>query len=226
MKSGYVYVLMVAIFGCQTASHSPNDVPPEEIAQIREELIRRAERDQYYRSFDYPSVAETMARRMMAEAADVDSSNLVFLRTTVERIGWPDSQRFGQEAAHAAFLLAQHADSDPDFQEQVLPLMAAAVRRGEGSARDLAYLVDRVRVKQHRPQVYGTQYDLLRDSRGSVIFENGRPKYVIPIVIDPKRIDERRASVGLGPWSDYEKRMAASQGRPRVAEPMPDTTRG
>lgn len=108
----------------------------------------------------------------------------------------------------------------------MLPLLASAVERGEGSASDLAYLTDRVRVKQSLPQVYGTQYDVARDSTGAITrAPDGRLRYLIPVVVDIEGLDERRAAVGLGPWSEYEQGMAELHGRPPVAAPRPDTTR-
>ncbi len=41
---------------------------------------------------------------------------------------------------------------------QCLLLMEQAVSKGEASAKDYAYLLDRVRMNQGRPQVYGTQF--------------------------------------------------------------------
>jgi hypothetical protein len=46
-------------------------------------------------------------------------------------------ERVGEAAAHAAWLLAQHAPSD--FQEECLPLLEDAVAHGDTSPRDLAY---------------------------------------------------------------------------------------
>jgi hypothetical protein len=76
-----------------------------------------------------------------------------------------------------------------------LELLRAAVAAGEASATDLAYLEDRVRIFAGRPQLYGTQF--LHDDQGL------RPE---PIE-DPEHLDQRRASVGLGPFAEYEARM-------------------
>lgn len=194
--------------------------------RITTELIDRLQRDQFYRTFDYSTAPDSVRRRLAQEASVTDSTNLVYIKALVARHGWPDAERFGKDAAHAAFVLVQHADKDPQFQEQMLPLVADAVERGEASARDMAYLIDRVRVKQGRPQVYGTQYDVLRtEAGGALLGPDGKLQYLLPVVVDAERIDERRATVGLGPWAEYEKRMAESQGRVAQREPRPDTTR-
>lgn len=193
---------------------------------IADELLTRLERDQYYRGFDYSAAPDTTRRRVMQEAIRADSSNLAYMRELVARIGWPDSERFGPDAASAAFVLVQHADRDPEFQARMLTEMTAAVERGEASARDLAFLIDRVRVKQGRPQVYGTQYDVARDSLGNVVLgPDGRPRYVIPVVEDVEMLDSRRAAVGLNAWAAYEEDMARLQGRTSVERPQRDTLR-
>jgi hypothetical protein len=222
--SGYRHACVFALFmsvGCST--EAPRTIPDDERARITAELVDRLERDQFYRSFDYPSAPDTTRRRMMSEAQATDSANLVFIRDLVQRIGWPDSARFGGDASRAAFVLVQHADSDPDFQAQMLPVLDSVVKRGEASPADLAYLTDRVRVRQGMPQVYGTQYDVARDSIGSVIIgPDGRPQYLIPTVIEPATLDERRAAAGLKPWAEYEAEMAAMQGRTPVTGPLHD----
>ena len=71
--------------------------------------------------------------------------------------GWPGRSLVGEEAAHAAWLLAQHADRHPALQEQWLSLLEAAVAQGEASPIDLAHLTDRVLLARGELQVYGTQ---------------------------------------------------------------------
>ncbi|KAK0351541.1 hypothetical protein LTR94_024562, partial [Friedmanniomyces endolithicus] len=56
-------------------------------------------------------------------------------------------------ASNAAWLMAQHADRDPQFQAMMEPL----VKSGEVSLANYAYLFDRIAVGADRPQRYGTQ---------------------------------------------------------------------
>src|SRR5262249_41729217 len=97
------------------------------------------------------------------------------------------------DGAHAAWLLAQHADRES--QPAFLDLLRAAVAAGEASVTDLAYLDDRVRMRAGQPQLYGTQF--IHDEQGL------RPW----AIEDLENVDQRRASVGLGPFADYEARM-------------------
>lgn len=73
--------------------------------------------------------------------------------------------------------------------------MKRAVRLGGASARDLAYLEDRVRVRSGRRQIYGTQF-------GPIC--GGNQPYPIE---DEQHVDERRKVVGLEPMRTYEQKI-------------------
>ncbi|MFJ2188396.1 DUF6624 domain-containing protein [Kitasatospora sp. NPDC087861] len=111
--------------------------------------------------------------------------------------GWPTEQSVGPEAARSAWLVAQHADRQLDVQRRAVALMAEAVAVGAASARDLAFLQDRLAVNEGREQRYGTQIGTVAD---------GRP---VPWPCeDPERLDERRAGVGIEPFDEYTARFA------------------
>ncbi|TDK23159.1 hypothetical protein E2F46_12210 [Luteimonas aestuarii] len=118
----------------------------------------------------------------------VDDRNTARLKQIVATHGWPTISLVGEDAARAAWLLAQHADHDRAFQREVLALMAPAVDAGEAVAMDHAYLWDRI----NAPQRFGTQ---------------GRcvgPGEWAPLEIEsPEGVDDRRAMVGLPPLQEY-----------------------
>lgn len=112
--------------------------------------------------------------------------------------GWPTAALVGEDAARAAWLVAQHADRQLGVQRRALALMGDAVASGSASARDLAFLEDRTRVNAGRPQVYGTQIAGMAD--------DGSP---LPWPCeDAERMDERRAEVGIEPFDAYVSRFA------------------
>ncbi|OLF15040.1 hypothetical protein BU204_24335 [Actinophytocola xanthii] len=113
------------------------------------------------------------------------------LREIIARYGWPTFRLVGRNGATAAWVIAQHSDHDPGFQQRALTLMRAAARVGQADRIELAYLTDRVAVNHGRPQVYGTQVTCIDDELGPA-----------PL-IDPENVDQRRASVGLGPLQEY-----------------------
>ena len=84
------------------------------------------------------------------------------------------------------------------MQRRALRLLERAVADGEASARDLAFLRDRVLVNEGREQLYGTQIAGVLD---------GQP---VPWpCADPQRMDERRAAVGIPPFDEYVRAAAA-----------------
>jgi len=162
--------------------------------ELRAELVERAARDQAARL----SVRTGFAMmEWEALVAPVDRDNTARLREIIGRHGWPGRQLAGDDGAHAAWLLAQHAP--PHVQEECLPLLEDAVTRGDASPADLAYLRDRVLMHRGEPQLYGTQY-LERDG----VLE-------LWTVRDPAGLDERRAALGLSPEAENRARLLAAR---------------
>jgi hypothetical protein len=123
--------------------------------------------------------------------------------------GWPGWSLVGEEAATAAWVLIQHADVDLDLQRRGLAMLEAAVEADDASAGDLAYLIDRVRVAEGLPQLYGTQLQV--DAEGEI-----EPRTPIE---DPATLDERRVAAGLATWDEYVEEFRRSL--EEWAEPSP-----
>lgn len=164
---------------------------------LRAELLRRAARDQD---------ARLTAERDWGLVEAVDADNLPWLKELIAGTGWPGRSLVGEDGAHAAWLLAQHADRDPAFQRACLTLMTEAAGRGEASRAELAYLTDRVLLAEGQPQEYGTQM-AGRDGRW-------QPRKLR----NPGTVDQRRAAVGLGPIAGYIARFTEDLGPPVPAE--------
>jgi len=157
--------------------------------QIAAELARLAQADQEFRNSlpDGPLDPDTAMRGARLDVGHTDR-----LREIIDQHGWPGHRLVGEDGAEHAWLLAQHADRQLDFQRQALRLLTDAVQREDATPRQLAYLTDRVRVNEGREQVYGTQMRATAD------------RQVGPWPIeDADQVDERRASVGLEPLADY-----------------------
>ncbi len=161
--------------------------------ELREELLRRMERDQ----------ATRRARDDWEKVVAVDAENLPWLENLVGEVGWPGRSLAGEDGAHAAWLLVQHADANPTFQRRCLDLMTEAVEHGEATRRELAYLTDRVLLAEGKPQEYGTQ---MRGSRAGWVPVNLR---------DPDGVDARRAAACLGPVSENIERITRDYGPPK-----------
>ncbi|GGV85744.1 hypothetical protein GCM10015535_32880 [Streptomyces gelaticus] len=115
----------------------------------------------------------------------------------MDEYGWPTADLVGEEAARAAWLIAQHADRQLAVQRRALQLMQQAVSAGAAGPRELAFLRDRTLVNEGRKQVYGTQIAGVKD---------GAP---VPWPCEePERMDELRAEVGIEPFDEYVAKFA------------------
>ncbi len=143
--------------------------------QIREELAKEG------------VLGDGYAPRM----EEVHRRNAARLETIVGESGWPGRALVGEDGAEAAWQILQHAISRPDLMRAYLPLLEQAARSGDIPAWQPAYVLDRIRFFEGRPQIYGTQYD--SDDQGlSQLWT----------LEDPEGVNERRKSVGLPPLTE------------------------
>lgn len=165
-----------------------------DLAALAAELTDMAAADHrsaVHASSDDP--AEQLAwRRLTARHGDR-------LGEIMDEYGWPTAELVGEEAARAAWLIAQHADRQLDVQRRALRLMRQAVSAGSAGPRELAFLHDRTLVNEGRKQIYGTQIAGVK---------GGAP---LPWPCEePERVDELRAEVGIEPFDEYVARFSAT----------------
>jgi hypothetical protein len=144
-----------------------------------------------------------MAEDQAEQTGEVQTNNYdartARLAEILDEFGWPTFALVGEDGSTAAWVIAQHADLDPELQQQALDLLRAAAEDGQASRGDLAYLEDRVAVAAGSEQQYGTQMRCAED---------GTPAPATPIA-DESSVDERRAAAGLQPLEDYLEEMKA-----------------
>lgn len=122
-----------------------------------------------------------------------DSLNYFLLKDIFAKYGFPNHDLVGQEGSSNFWLLVQHQDRHPAFQDSVLTKMKIEVDAHKASGRNYAYLVDRVKVNTGQQQIYGTQLELNEE----------HTSYIPKNVIDPDKLNERRLSVGLESIESY-----------------------
>jgi hypothetical protein len=145
----------------------------DEDTRVRNELMERGELGGPY------------VPRMEA----VHVRNAARLRELIALHGWPAEDIAGEDGAKAAWFIAQHSVGEPDFQRDSLRRLQACAADGCVPVWQAAYLEDRIAMLEGRPQRFGTQWmDEPTDGRT-------RPWRLA----DPERVNELRASVGLGP---------------------------
>jgi hypothetical protein len=173
------------------------------------ELRERVAADQFARAqfsiamfkLDWAAPLSENARRyaqvfLSLDACRVDQANTAWLKADLKANGWPRISRAGEDADHAAWLLAQHADRDVPFQREVLAQLEALLPAKDTAPRSYAYLYDRVATAEKRPQRYATQ-GRCTDAR---VWEP------LPIE-DAPNIDKVRAGVGLESLAEYRARF-------------------
>lgn len=129
------------------------------------------------------------------EMQAVHEENAVALSAIIAERGWPTEPLVGEDGAEAAWRIAQHAIALPDLQRRFLVLLSEAAERREIPAWQPAYLDDRIRSFEGRPQLYGTQHDW--DGNG----------LMSPLPIEnPEDVDARRAEIGVAPLAEATAR--------------------
>lgn len=195
-------ILLIALLAAAASTLPAGDPKPAAVKQpeLRAELIERAAADQRARMSLFAASAapaqQARVDQLTVEARRVDSENRTRLEQIVAQHGWPGRALVGDDGAHAAWLLIQHADAWPKFQRKCLDLMLK-LPAGEVSPADVAYLTDRVLLAEGRKQLYGTQFKKL----------SGRWQ-PLPIE-DEAHVGNRRAAVGLPPLAEYAKQLEA-----------------
>ncbi|MBT0811708.1 hypothetical protein KIH41_10510 [Litoribacter ruber] len=111
--------------------------------------------------------------------------------------GFPGYDLVGKKGSMNFWLMAQHADHNPKFQNRVLRKMKVEVDRGNADPSYYAMLVDRVNLNTGKQQIYGTQVTY----RANICQAYPKP------LANPETVNERRKSVGLEPIEKYLNEM-------------------
>ena len=170
---------------------------------IADELIAMAEHDLKVR--DELAASGALYEGYHPRMAAVHENNASRVQAIIAEIGWPTERLVGEGAAKAAWLIAQHAISRPEFQRSCLKLLAEAAHQHMVPLWQPAMLEDRIRVFEGRLQLYGSQ--LKPDAHGNL-----QPH----AIEDPERVEERRRAVGLEPLAEI---LARAKPQPLPADP-------
>ena len=122
---------------------------------------------------------------------EVHRRNTARLKEIIAQQGWPGQELVGEDGAFAAWRIAQHSIGDPPFQRSTLLFLEDAASRGDVPAWHAAYLLDRIRMYEGKPQIYGTQF-MPNEQGDTAPWE----------IEEPEHVDERRAAIGLKPLSE------------------------
>jgi len=133
---------------------------------------------------------------------EVHERNAARLKTIIAEHGWPGRSLVGADGSHAAWRIVQHAIGDPPFQRSCIAAIEKSIGEGESPLAQLAFLVDRVRYFEGKPQIYGTQFDW--DENGAL---SPWP------IEDPEHVDERRSRAGLNTIAERTREIREQAAR-------------
>ncbi|WP_348731519.1 DUF6624 domain-containing protein [Rheinheimera texasensis] len=141
--------------------------------------------------------------------------NQRWLQQQLQAAGWFDISKTSADASQAAWLMVQHADWDPQWQQQVLQLLQPKVKQGEFQPRYFAYLADRVAINTGQPQHYGTQ--------GACDNQSGQWQ---PFAVENvAQLDSKRQEMELEPIEQYRKkfRCTSTKLKPQSGAAVPQS---
>lgn len=115
------------------------------------------------------------------------------LEAIFNQYGYPGYDLVHKNGEANFWLMVQHCDFAPVFQQKILKAMLTQVQQGNAGRKHYALLTDRVRINTGKKQLFGTQiqYDL----------SIGKP-YPKPLE-DEANVDKRRKKIGLEPLNKY-----------------------
>ncbi len=120
-----------------------------------------------------------------------DSLNTMRITEIIDEKGYPGKSMVGDGHASTAFLVIQHAELA--VQEKYLPIISKAADDGEVRWSSVALLVDRVNMRQGKPQIYGSQ--VRKDPETN--------EFYFSRIAEPYKVDSIRATVGMRPLQSY-----------------------
>lgn len=139
----------------------------------------------------YNGVEKDLANRDFSKrVGEVRDRNNARLCQILKEFGWPSSALVGKDGMGAVFYLIRNS-RQADLQLALLPAVIASVKQGDGEKRQVADLVDRIRVDAGMKQLFGTQ---ARVANGFL---------VLPPIEDEAHVDDRRKQFGMQPLAEY-----------------------
>ena len=173
LGNSILLLLILCIYSCKK---------PENYTETKRVLEKVLIDDQKYRgATENPTLLK-----------NIDEQNIRIVTKIIDSLGWLGKDKIGEDANLALFATIQH--SNLKIMEKYLPLLKDAVKKGNATKKELAFLIDRVEKLNGRKQIYGTQYFI--GDKGNVVLRN---------VIDSVNINKRRKSMDMEPIEDYLK---------------------
>lgn len=167
---------------------------------VRAEVIRLSQQTP-------PAVDSLMAAYGRMQAVDAENQRVV--SELLEGGGWPEG--LSEAANETIWLVIDHADLE--MQRRWMPLIEAQMAAGRVSKSSYATLLDRMLMREKRPQRYGTQtVSVSRVIEGDST-RTEQQCWLWPVE-QPERLDSLRNAMELGPIGEYLRTVETVYGIP------------
>lgn len=117
------------------------------------------------------------------------------LEILFNKYGFLGFNKVGKDGSNNFWLLVQHLDKYPDFQNKILRAMNKEVLKKNANPANYAYLYDRVHVNAGEKQLFGTQVTYETETTGRAIPKIG--------LADSANVERLRKEYDLEPLKDY-----------------------
>lgn len=156
-----IAALFFLIIGCEARTKSIAEIekPIEFNQDLADELKRMAEIDQVAAYIPEGKYKEWPSEKWNQFKDSVFVSNQIRVEQIFEEHGFVGYDLAGKEGSGNFWLIVQHSDHHPDFQQSVLKKMKIEVEKQNADPSTYGLLVDRVNLNTGKKQVYGTQVD-------------------------------------------------------------------
>ncbi|WP_181949500.1 DUF6624 domain-containing protein [Christiangramia echinicola] len=198
MKTLITGLILTFLIGCQDNKKPSENNLTEFNQELKDELIKMAEIDQVAASYPQGRYKEYSQERWMSFKDSVYSTHQNRIEEIFDKYGFAGYDLVGKDGSRSFWLMVQHSDHKPDFQERVLSDLKKEVEKENANPSMYGLLVDRVRINNGKEQVYGSQ----------VAYDTKKAQAYPKMLEDSINVNKRRASLGLEPIEEYLNSMA------------------
>ena len=200
-KMNWILLVGLLFIGCKekAVDKKVSEEKVEFNQNLKEELKRMEKIDQIAAYIPQGEYVEMSEKEWGSFKDSVFTTHQKRIAEIFNEFGFVGYDLAGKDGSDNFWVMVQHSDHLPEFQEKVLEEMKKHVDKGNATPQYYGYLVDRVNINTGKEQLYGTQFDYNE-------FGQAFPKNIT----DTTGINGRRISLGLTPMIERMNEMTIS----------------
>ena len=193
-------IILLSLIGCTQNSKETESTDHKIVfsKELATELKRMAEMDQIAAYIPQGKYKKYSSIEWNEFKDSVYKTHEKRLQEIFEENGFIGFDLAGEEGSNNFWLMTQHSDHNPRFQDEVLKKMKIEVENMNADPGNYGLLVDRVKLNYGLGQVYGTQVEFNKNT-GQAFSKK---------IMDSVNVNKRRKSIGLEPLEVYLNSMS------------------